>query len=570
MQLTFESTHPCVRASTYSLAPATDRPYVILFDPQGKRRAELFALAGVHTLTGRDDTVAVGAWTVEEHPGEICLSLTVASSLWQRKTIRFRCQAERFSYEIEVEGRGDLTDVTYFGGYSSAHVRWGSGHFWSWHDWKRGFNPEPTSQEQVFFNPAASSAIDLGGVPLPGKASWFFTPPPFAFAFGLGKRWVGIGVEAVPCANRYSQLTYRAQSGGFAFDLSFDGYTHVDGTYTLPALGFDFAPDAYAALGCHVQALRDQQFAVSPHTADLPAWWNEPIYCGWGSQCHVAAMAGERAPDFARQPLYEEFLGALEHHGIVPGIVVLDDKWQLTYGDNRVDPAKWHDLRGFIDAQHAAGRKVLLWLKAWDAEGIPADECITNAAGVKLAVDPTNPAFEQRFRESIRVMLQDYDADGFKLDFTARIPTSPGLRLYENVWGLELMKRYLSILYSAAKSVKRDALVMAHTPHPYLADVLDMIRLNDVNAGKPVNPAMTHRARVATLACPSALIDTDNWQMPDKAAWRAYVQLQPTLGVPSLYYATHIDSTGAALTEEDYALVRAAWAQYRKEQACTG
>jgi len=58
--------------------------------------------------------------------------------------------------------------------------------------------------------------------------------------------------------------------------------------------------------------------------------------------------------------------------------------------------------------------------------------------------------------------------------------------------------------------------------------------------------------------------------MPDKAAWRAYVQLQPALGVPSLYYATHIDSTGEALTEEDYALVRAAWAQYRKEQACTG
>jgi hypothetical protein len=51
--------------------------------------------------------------------------------------------------------------------------------------------------------------------------------------------------------------------------------------------------------------------------------------------------------------------------------------------------------------------------------------------------------------------------------------------------------------------------------------------------------------------------------MPNKAAWRAYTRLQPELGVPSLYYVTHIDSTGEALDAEDYALIRDAWAQYR-------
>ena len=51
--------------------------------------------------------------------------------------------------------------------------------------------------------------------------------------------------------------------------------------------------------------------------------------------------------------------------------------------------------------------------------------------------------------------------------------------------------------------------------------------------------------------------------MPNKAAWRAYTRLQPGLGVPSLYYVTHIDSTGEALEAEDYALIRDAWAQYR-------
>ena len=97
--------------------------------------------------------------------------------------------------------------------------------------------------------------------------------------------------------------------------------------------------------------------------------------------------------------------------------------------------------------------------------------------------------------------------------------------------------------------------------------VLDMIRLNDINVGKDVSRAMTLRAAIASIACPDALIDTGNWPIRDKAAWRAYTSLQPELGVPSLYYASHIDSTGESLEEEDYALVRDMWAEYRAKLA---
>jgi len=255
---------------------------------------------------------------------------------------------------------------------------------------------------------------------------------------------------------------------------------------------------------------------------------------------------------------------------VQPGTVVLDDKWQRTYGENRVDPDKWPDLAGFIQRQHEAGRRVLLWLKAWDPEGLPAEACVTNAAGMPVAADPTSPLYERLLRESVRLMLDDYGADGFKVDFTARIPSGPGLRRHGAAWGLELMKAYLGILHGEARQVKPDALIMTHTPHPYLADVVDMIRLNDINMGADVNRAMRHRAQVAALACPGAPIDTDNWPMPDLATWRAYVPLQPELGVPALYFATHIDSTGEALTEDDYRLIRETWAAYRlklREQA---
>jgi len=63
---------------------------------------------------------------------------------------------------------------------------------------------------------------------------------------------------------------------------------------------------------------------------------------------------------------------------------------------------------------------------------------ITNAAGVPVAVDSSNPSFERRLRESIRLMLSadGYDIDGFKIDFTARIASGPDLHLLRDVWGL--------------------------------------------------------------------------------------------------------------------------------------
>jgi hypothetical protein len=165
---------------------------------------------------------------------------------------------------------------------------------------------------------------------------------------------------------------------------------------------------------------------------------------------------------------------------------------------------------------------------------------------------------------------EGYDADGFKIDFTARIPSGPGIHVHGNVWGLELMRLYLEILYTEAKKTKAEALVMAHAPHPYLADLLDMLRLNDINKDKDVLTAMKLRAQVARIACPDALIDTDNWPVKDRDTWRKYLVLQPELGVPSLYFASHIDTTKEPLEAEDYQLIRAVWAQHRLNAGNTG
>ena len=476
-----------VKAERYTLQTQTDRPFVMLYDAQGQTIADFFVASSVHSVGGQDDTTALEAWVLEQHADRVSLICRAQSSIWRSKCFHFQLYEDRLRYKVEVEGSGRITAVDYFGGYCSALLRWGSGYFWSGQSFQQGFNPEPVTGEVNHFAPSGAAVIDLMGVPLPNKGGWFFTPPPFCFAFEIESGWISMGVEARPGENHYCEYAYRGQPGAFSLALDYAGYLNVDGHYTLPAIGIDFARDPYSAVETHCDALRASGLAAQVNQAK-PAWWYEPIFCGWGAQCGLARDGGGRAPDYARQENYEGFLEVLSAKAVSPGTVVIDDKWQKAYGDNVVDEDKWPDLPGFVAQQHEDGRKVLLWLKAWDPEGLPQAECVTNRAGQVVAADLTSPAYVQRLQESVERMLspQGYDADGFKIDFTARIPASPGLKSAGDIWGLELMRRYLP--------------------------------------------------------------------------------LQIELGVPALYLVTQVDTTGEALEDEDYALLRDHWAQYRIER----
>ena len=214
---------------------------------------------------------------------------------------------------------------------------------------------------------------------------------------------------------------------------------------------------------------------------------------------------------------------------------------------------------------------MLLWWKAWDPEGLPPAWCVTNTAGRAVTADPSHPAYEAHLRAQLALMLgfDGYDADGLKIDFTAQSPSGPGLRAHGSEWGVELLHHLLEILYQGSKAAKADALIVAHAPNPYFADVADMVRLNDMLRLERIQPdtdvvrQMRHRARVAAEACPELLIDTDDWQVPDRAAWRAYARHQPALGVPCLYYTDHVGLKGEPLEEEDYQMLRESWAAFR-------
>ncbi len=230
------------------------------------------------------------------------------------------------------------------------------------------------------------------------------------------------------------------------------------------------------------------------------------------------------------------------------------------------------DLKGWIAARHAEGRKVLLWWKAWDPEGIPAEECVRTADGRPVSVDAGNDAYLARLAGIVHHLLspEGLDADGFKIDFTQRGPSGRTLKSARpGVWGMAALHTLLRTIEAAAHEAKPDALVVCHTIHPSFADVLDMVRLNDVSkrdvtgARVPVVDQMTFRHEIVRRILPEHPIDTDQWPMPNRDEWLRYAKVQHTLGVPALYYAEAIDRSGEPIRPEHLAVVARTWDEYR-------
>jgi hypothetical protein len=423
--------------------------------------------------------------------------------------------------------------------------------------------------------------IGVNGAASGGRGHWLFTPAPLCLALTTADvdepdvptaaGWTTIAVNDRVDRLNFVEVTYRPSDRAFELVFDYDGHTIVDGRFDAPTIvitpGYRTPWEGLSANS------RASPSVVACRTT--PDWWREPMFCGWGAQCALSASGHGAASALATEANYTMFLDTLERHGVVPGTIAIDDKWQSTYGLNEPDTSKWPDLRGFIADRHRRGQRTLLWWKAWDPEGLPADWCIRAPDGTAIAFDPSNPEARHALGQVVARMLgaDGLAADGLKIDFTARTPVGRALSQSGTAWGIALLHELLRIVHDAAKLANPEALVITQSPHPAFADVTDMVRLNDMlrmdDAG-PVPSAtaltrqMRYRAQVVIAANETMPIDTDDWAAPDLDTWRQYLVVKATLGVPSLYYASHIDVSGEPLTEQDYEAVRVMWDEWRR------
>jgi hypothetical protein len=571
-----------VEAATYRLEIAGDGLRAELTSPDGLYLASLRLLAALDCTDALDETISVEPPRVVEGSDPV-VKVARRSTCWEHARLTLTCADEAIHVGATVAGSGRLADVHLLAGRSLLATK-SPGFLPSGSGFRTLFSPNPGDPARLVRSTGEAAVVGAVGDGEPGRGHWFFSPAPLYLALTTARDvvdpaqpvpdgWTGIGVVAPIDELTFGQLAYEPGDRAFSLRLDYDGHTEVAGEFSTPALVLAPAtPDPYTGIRRHRNLLVERGLAPAPRPRNAPRWWGEPSFCGWGAQYHLALAEGRPAPDFSTQARYDAFLEALEDRGLRPGTVVIDDKWQEAYGTCLPDRAKWPNLRRWVAERHDRGQRVLLWWKAWDPEGLPPELCVRNPDGAPIAADPTNPGAAEALREAVDRMLgaEGIDADGLKVDFTSRTPAGRAVSTHGGRWGIALLHELLALVYAAAKEAKEDALVQTSSPHPSFVDVADMIRLNDMlrlgdHGPRPaVVPQMRFRAEVVRAACPELLIDTDDWCVPDKASWRAYQEVKPDLGVPSLYYATHLDLTGEPLDEEDYAAVRRAWDRWQE------
>lgn len=541
------------------------------------------------TVKGREVNMLLAEPPVVEvqEDGIAKVAYGCGSNLFSEKYLIFTFYPDYFSIKAKVHGTGArITDITYCAsGRKEGFSRYISPRF----DWNTGMVLKDITEDDVL------------------SCQQWLSPPPFAFVYTDGARCCAIGVLARPGHNTYVSMKHLGASN--AFSLQMEGHLSVDGDYETPALVF--APPAECwndAVMAYKDILLEHGAVPVVEEKEIPRWWREPIFCGWGQmrydyrQDHDNDENGNfvNVTDYCTQRRYEQYLLALEQNGVEPGTIIIDMGWAQDPAMAKPNPHKWDDMRGFIDDQHRKGRHVLLWYTPVVTQGLPDSACMM-LEGRAVAPDPTSPVYQSILKEQIRLMLSDapdaLNADGFKIDFTQNTPSEEGvfkdyinsfwglinennakhlyshrsdrqelIQVYDSgVWGVELLRRYIGNLYTYMKEIKPDSVLITHTPNPYFADVVDVLRLNDLDGESDnVLDIMTARAQIAQIGCKHWLIDTDNDLMINKSRWRDYITLQPQLGIPDTYYATHIAASGEVFGEAEYDLLRRVFAEYRQ------
>ncbi len=454
------------------------------------------------------------------------------------------------------------------------------------------WNPSPSVDHRVAPWPVPKK-LQIGIFGNPDTAAKYSPPPLAVGVLGQGRR----SIVMVVCDagwHLFNDVDFEATADGVTVRIDLEGQSDAARVaqharvVIFPGQAEEplFPLLTRALAGAYPDAFK------KPSKPD-PAWWDRPIYCGWGDQVtHSQWLQGvgpePRAIACAIQGLYERWINRLDSAGVPFGTIIIDAGWSPT-GTLKPDEDRWPDLKGFIKRQHDKGRKVLLWAATWLLDGLKDEWCL-HCDGVKITADPTNPEYRDYLRKQVHQLISPdgFDADGFKIDQLAFSPSTinpwggfqfgrcyhlpspktPYKFATPGLWGIELLHQLQHDIYSAAKAAKPDCLVTSSTVHPYFHDTLDMVRLHDMgHVAKDIFEAMGVRAGLAKAALPHKPIDTDDWVHSDYDLWLRYTSGSRVLGVPCIFYAERfmLDWAKEPATKEvpieDLRKIAQAWSQ---------
>lgn len=246
-------------------------------------------------------------------------------------------------------------------------------------------------------------AAILGRVPLSVALN---QPPPDEYRYPRYAH--SLGAEKGPFAHR----PFVGDEGDGLLTLS----CQAGSDPTVPLLSLYFAQDvvaAYQRLGVELGHPRQ----TPPEAAfRLPTWTTWARYKTAVSQSTVLRFAQE-----------------IREHDFPYGVLEIDDRWQVHYGDLSFDPQRFPAPRQMIDALHAQGFKVTAWVIPFLSpesqafqEGARRGWLVREPGGGPYLVrwwqgmggllDVTNPAALEWFFGRLRALQDETGLDGYKFD----------------------------------------------------------------------------------------------------------------------------------------------------------
>ena len=533
--------------------------------------------------------------------GNVEVNITSDSNIWDRKVHRYLLKDDTVEYSTEVFGKGQIDRAYYFRGVLK------DTELASVPGFNRVFSPQVNFIDKRDFFVNEFSAIASGNYKELCDTVWGcgLHGAPLCFVCHDEDKapYMSAGLLTKPGDNLFHafEINYLSEDdkknihdsimGTQAFSLKYDGHVHVDGSWKSPKMILRFSQDKIESLKQYLIDLDAFGGNIKRQYA-YEDWTYEPVFCTWHEQVALGinkiksnnlgfaeTESGNHYFDALNQAEAERWLSLLEEKDIKPSTIILDATWQINLGDPIVDKSKFPDLRAFVDNCHAKNIKVILWFCGWSRDGIPDDECCL-LDGKPFMADPTNPAYRKRVKSYMKRLLSDekgcYNADGLKVDGLTSPPTGISLKTTEHLYGFELSRSLLELLYNAAKAIKNSSVIGLYAASPYFADLCDFARTGDLYSIKGVaNATNEFRVQMQKLVMPDVAKDTDgalrfNYILPDKDVLAA----QEEIGVPCIYQAEHLIQrrnfciqTVDLINDELYKNIADSWSRYKKRSS---
>lgn len=380
------------------------------------------------------------------------------------------------------------------------------------------------------------------------SANGYYMPALLNLLIGSAKSWVGFGLLDLP-----DSKLYRMEED-HSILVEAPGGNKVASAYVAPEMLITFAKDEWDGISVFREKLIEfnRYTPTRPKYSEVPAWWKDPFMCTYGDQ-----LLEDRVGQGIDDNWVSEFVDIAERdYGIEHMNLIIDDSWQLPHAfDAANDTKRFPDMRDFCERMHQRGHHVILWCT-------PMFDKITNGFETRAqkhgvlseflhtlpyfndfpgcyAVDYTADNARAFLREICEILFGagegQWNADGVKLDFMGRLRDPAETKTYahpERGVGIKELYAFYEMFAEEARRVKPDVILDCTTGDPRFENFITHNRLHDTHCGVEEKEI---RAKLAALACPDMLIDSDGALMYSEWMRNHYVSAA-VYSVPSYYY----------------------------------